>query len=41
MPTADRWIPPGMHHVWSIEDAELFTLMVPGWVDDGTVPAAG
>jgi len=41
LPQTRTWIAPGMHHVWSIEDAELFTRMVAGWVDDGTLPAAG
>ncbi|TFC13039.1 alpha/beta fold hydrolase [Cryobacterium algoritolerans] len=39
LPQTRTWIAPGMHHVWSIEDAELFTRMVVGWVDDGTLPA--
>jgi len=38
LPQARTWIAPGMHHVWSIEDAELFTRMVIGWVDDGSLP---
>lgn len=39
LPQARTWTAPGMHHVWSIEDAALFTRMVSGWVDDGSLPA--
>ena len=39
LPQTLIWIAPGMHHVWSIEDAALFTRMIVGWVDKATVPA--
>ncbi|TFC84526.1 alpha/beta fold hydrolase [Cryobacterium sp. TMT3-29-2] len=39
LPQTRTWIAPGMHHVWSIENVELFTRMVLGWVDASEVPA--
>ncbi|TFB90552.1 alpha/beta hydrolase [Cryobacterium algoricola] len=41
LPQTLTWIAPGMHHVWSIEDAALFTRMIVGWVDKATVPEPG
>ncbi|TFD27556.1 alpha/beta fold hydrolase [Cryobacterium cryoconiti] len=38
LPQTRTWIAPGMHHVWSIENADLFTRMVLGWVDRSEVP---
>ncbi|MBC7441563.1 MAG: alpha/beta hydrolase [Ramlibacter sp.] len=40
MPQTLTWIAPGMHHVWSIENVDLFTGMVRGWVDGGSTPSA-
>lgn len=38
LPQTVTWIAPGMHHVWSIENIELFTRMTLGWVDHATIP---
>lgn len=38
LPQTRAWTAPGMHHVWSIEDVDLFTRMVLGWVDASEVP---
>ena len=39
VPQTRTWIAPGMHHVWSIENVDLFTRMVLGWVDASELPA--
>lgn len=39
LPQTRTWIAPGMHHVWSIENVDLFTQMVLDWVDTEALPA--
>jgi pimeloyl-ACP methyl ester carboxylesterase len=39
MPQTRTWIAPGMRHVWSIQDAALFTRTIVDFIDQGVVPA--
>lgn len=38
MPQTRTWIAPGMRHVWNIQDPELFTRTIVGFVDRDAVP---
>ncbi|WP_228067126.1 alpha/beta fold hydrolase [Microbacterium paludicola] len=35
MPQARLHLAPGMHHIWSIEDVELFNATLRAWFDEG------
>ncbi len=38
MPQTRTWTAPGMRHVWSIQDPELFTKTIMDFVDRDVVP---
>lgn len=40
MPQTRTWVAPRMHHIWSIEDADLFTRTIVDFVDRDVLPPA-